>query len=212
MNALEVIEKQANERTEEARSLVIKSDADCKAAAELSKSFRSIEKAIKDTFGPIKHKAKEAHQEVIDQERRHLAPIIEAQGLLDGKITAFMRLRQEELRQEQLKREEAARKQQEEIRLNQAIQAEKAGDKERSAAILDKPITVSVPKEEAPKLNGFSIVTTWDCEIVDIHLVPREYLIPDMIALRGVARAMKDKTNIPGVRVFSVDSTRKVVR
>ena len=38
--------------------------------------------------------------------------------------------------------------------------------------------------------------------MADVSQVPREYMKLDESAIGGVVRAMKDKTNIPGIRVY----------
>lgn len=55
---------------------------------------------------------------------------------------------------------------------------------------------VEVP---ATKYAGVSMRETWHAEVVDETLIPREYWVLDMQKLNAVARALKDKTNIPGV-------------
>ena len=209
MNTITVIEKEVSRIVEEARSFVVANLADYQAATEFSLNCKSLEKKIKADFKDSKEAAKAAHDKVCAQEKSHLQPLIEAQKIVDTRSMSWYRSYQDKLEEERGTREEAARKQSEEIRLNQAIQAEKAGDKQRSEALLAQPITVSVPKQEAPKIDGVSIVKLWDAEIIDANAIPREYLTPDILKIRQVARAMKDQTNIPGVRVFSVDSMRK---
>lgn len=56
-----------------------------------------------------------------------------------------------------------------------------------------------VPK---PKAEGIYTTERWTYEITDINKLPREYLLPDEKKIRTVVSAMKDLTNIPGVKVF----------
>lgn len=60
-----------------------------------------------------------------------------------------------------------------------------------------------------PKVEGISFRTDWKWEVTDVSQVPREYMMVNEVAINGVVRAMKDKTNIPGVRVFTVQVTVK---
>ena len=63
----------------------------------------------------------------------------------------------------------------------------------------------------APKVKGISTRKKWSFEIVDAAKIPREYLVPNEVAIGGVVRALKGATNIPGIRVVSTDimSARK---
>jgi hypothetical protein len=53
---------------------------------------------------------------------------------------------------------------------------------------------------EPPKRDGESYATSYDVEIVVASLVPREYCLIDLQALRKVGNATKGKLEIPGVR------------
>ena len=67
------------------------------------------------------------------------------------------------------------------------------------------PVVVSAPVKSNSVATDLGIKgrEQWDFEIVDAALIPREYLVPDMAAIRGVVKAMKGKTNIPGIQVTS---------
>lgn len=54
---------------------------------------------------------------------------------------------------------------------------------------------------DAPRLDGISFPDDWKVEITDETLVPREYMKLDMQKIYGVAIAMKEATDIPGVKV-----------
>lgn len=51
-----------------------------------------------------------------------------------------------------------------------------------------------------PTPAAISFRKTWEVEIVDPNLVPREYLLIDTVALRKVCVATKGQIQIPGVR------------
>ena len=46
------------------------------------------------------------------------------------------------------------------------------------------------------------MVTMWEAEIIDESIIPREYLItkPNIAKINYVVRALKDKTNISGIK------------
>lgn len=105
------------------------------------------------------------------------------------------------------------RKEEDDRRLAEAAEAEAAGDTEAAERILaapvetpvvaPRPIFVPPPAVQAPKAAGVSFRDNWDFEIVDAALIPREYLVPDETKLRGVVRALKHQTRIPGVRAVN---------
>lgn len=51
------------------------------------------------------------------------------------------------------------------------------------------------------KLEGVSFSDDWKAEIIDETMIPREYMKPDMQKIVGVASAMKEATDIPGIKV-----------
>ena len=53
------------------------------------------------------------------------------------------------------------------------------------------------------RVDGVSFRYEWDFEIVNPAAIPREYLMPDEKKIRGIVRALKGATNIPGVRAVS---------
>lgn len=57
---------------------------------------------------------------------------------------------------------------------------------------------------DAPKIDGIILGETWDGEVVDSALIPREYLVPDVKKLKDLTKVLKEATNIPGWKVKSV--------
>lgn len=81
--------------------------------------------------------------------------------------------------------------------LQEAQEAHAAGDETAVQEALTKSQAVEL---EQPK--DVSLVEGWDFEIVDPSKLPRQYLVPDIQAIRGVVKALGDKAEIPGVKVF----------
>lgn len=76
--------------------------------------------------------------------------------------------------------------------------AEKAERLESAAAQVVAPIAQALPSEA----EGVSQRVTWEYEVVDEAKLPRQYTMPNHKAIGGVVRSLKDKADIPGVRVF----------
>ena len=53
---------------------------------------------------------------------------------------------------------------------------------------------------EMPKLPGLSLRQSWDGEVIDAAKIPREYLIPDLKALKAATRAAGGDPRISGWR------------
>ncbi len=48
--------------------------------------------------------------------------------------------------------------------------------------------------------------------MVDAEKIPRKYLVPVLVMIGKVVRAMKDQTDIPGIRVFAKTSVADKAR
>jgi len=57
---------------------------------------------------------------------------------------------------------------------------------------------------EGPKIDGIVLGETWDGDVVDPALIPREYLVPDVKKLKDLTKVLKEATNIPGWKAKSV--------
>jgi hypothetical protein len=180
------------------------------AAGELLKGIKALEKEVDDTFKPIIKKAHEAHKEAVAQCKKHMAPLERAEAIVKQKMGAWQLEQERVRREEEVRLQAEARKQAEELALAQAAEAMKAGDSEAATAILAAPVEVApVVLPPAPvKVEGVSFVTSWDFEITNPNIIPRQYLVPDEKKIRGVVRALKGSHGIPGVRAFEVQGVR----
>lgn len=107
------------------------------------------------------------------------------------------------------------RRQEEQDRLHQERLDAEAAQRERTARAetLEQraETATTAPTVHAPKVKGVSTRKVWKFEIIDQGKIPREYLVPNTTAIGGVVRALKNNTNIPGIRVYAEDvvSARK---
>ena len=174
MNTITVIENQVNEAVTRARTLTVSNLIEFEAAVALSLRYKGLEKEIKATFDPIVSKALETHREAVAQRKRHLEPIVEVQHIIDDKAMAWRSQEIERQNEERRRKEAEAKKQEENLRLAEAEHLEKQGNKAAAQSVLDAPIVASsVAVAEAPKMAGFSVVTSWDFRIVSPDLLPR---------------------------------------
>ena len=79
-------------------------------------------------------------------------------------------------------------------------QAEDAAAKKiETEALITGDLIISA----APKAEGISYRDVWKFNIEDESLIPRGYLIPDLVKIGAAVRYSQGVCNIPGIRVYS---------
>ena len=152
-----------------------------------------------------------------DAEQERLRKIEQA------RLAEIARKEEEARRRAELERLEAERKAEEERILAEAIAAEKAGDnltaealtnqaeivsesiQQEKAAIASEPVYVPpvVLPKATPKMQGGPVYRkVIKFEVINAALIPREYLIPDMIKIGAMGRTLKTAARIPGIRFY----------
>ena len=86
--------------------------------------------------------------------------------------------------------------------LKEAGAASAAGDTAAAEALLAQRTEL-----EPQKIEGRTASTTWDGEVVDPSAIPREFLIPDVAALRARTKSLGGDPGIAGWRAFPKVST-----
>jgi hypothetical protein len=186
----------------------IQTNEDYIRASDILLTIKEIRKKIEKTFKPIKQKMDAAKKEVLDQEKAADWPLVEAENYIKPLIAGYMAEQERRRKEEENRLREIARKEEEELQLQAALQAEAEGQKEEAEAIISAPVQaapVVVPKT-IPKVAGVTMVKQWKFRVVDAAKVPRQYLIVDEQKIGAIVRALKDQANIPGVEIFCVDS------
>ncbi|MBF0336927.1 MAG: hypothetical protein HQL05_03770 [Nitrospirae bacterium] len=198
------IEVKSSEIKRQVDSLNITDMGSYEFAANVLKGVKGLINEVKCLFAPHKKKASEAHKGLVKDESERLTPLQEAEDIIKGKMTAYLKAEEEKRKVLQARLEAEAKKHQEEIRLQEAVALEAAGDTEGAIAILDAPGYTPAPLfvSNIPKVSGVSEREVWDFEVVDAKLVPDQYKTVNMTAIRGVVRSLKGATDIPGVKVF----------
>ncbi len=194
-----------------AASLIVDGNEGYNAAAELLRQIKNQSKAVKDYWGPIKTKAKAAHQEVVDREKTMLNPLMQAEAIVKKNMSAY----QMKIEEERRRAEEEARKRQQEERdrlLTEAIKAEEKGDDaEASANVamaeLVEDMAPAVMAAPAAKAAGISTRKSWKAKVTDAAKVPVvangiEIRPINMAALNNIARLTKGTAEIAGVEFF----------
>lgn len=88
--------------------------------------------------------------------------------------------------------------------------AKNAKGAEKKAELLQRAEEVKnitpVVAVEVPAVKGIASRTTWKYKIINVDLIPREYLIPNEVMLGQIARAEKGNREISGVKFYSEES------
>jgi len=210
----QTVEQRALTVPEQARAIKVVDAMSYTKAGEILITIKGLRKEIDETFDPIIKKAHEAHKEAIDQKKKVDAPLVEAENIIKPALATYDR-EQERLRKaEEERQREIARKAEEERRLQEALQAEKEGKREEAQAIIEEPVYVPpvVIERTTPKVSGISMQKVWKFRVVDQAQIPREYMVPDLVKIGGVARATKGSIQIPGVEIYSEDIVKAGAR
>lgn len=205
LTILQELEKGAVTILERINAIMVKTADDYVSAAEFKKECKARQKDVNEAFDPIVKDANTAWKKAIDQRTKYLAPYVEAENAVDAKIRVYLneeerKRREEEARVQEAQRKEAARLQKRSEKAAEQGKTEKAEELRERAE--QTQIATPIIPSTVPKVAGMVKRKIWKFKIVNASLIPREYLVPDEVAIGAVARAMKEKTNIPGVQVY----------
>jgi len=217
------LEKRVVDAHAEAMTIIIHDQESLTRANEKSLGLKALIKFIDDTFKPLydADRAKAALTKETwdsfrippDTDYRRIKSDIGTFVVEQGRLKREAEHRVWLAEQEKIKLD-ADRKRIEEEAIRKAAEAELKGDNEKAAAILEKAVAkeekLSAKIEEAAtvaayvpppvKTVGISTREDWDIELLDINLVPRDYLMFDEVKARKVIRASKGTIQIPGVK------------
>lgn len=208
---------------EKATALTIVDDATCVRASEFLKGIKDLRKEVDEAFDGIIQKAFAAHKEACAKKRQYEAPLIEAERILKGHLSAYQ-VQQEQKRAEEQRRLEAiARKDAEDRRIAEAADLERqalSGPEPDLDALydahqlLEEPIDTPavIAPTNTPKVAGVSYRETWRAEVTDLKALcraiadgaqPTALVTANTSALNGLARSLKGQGKVPGVKFVS---------
>jgi len=187
--------------------------------------------------GLMLHEVKNWIKTLDDEEKKITKPLLEGienaralfrgpkqtasdvKNILNTRMVAWADEKKAKEREEERRLQEIARKRVEEETLQQALEAEAAGEKEEAQKIIEEPVYVPPVKvvSEIPKSKESYIRETWSAEIidvmalvkgiaegkVDIQAIEPNNLIKNHSFLNTLATRYKETLNIPGVRAIS---------
>lgn len=164
-------------------------------AVVVAKSLRSMEKGIEEFWRPLKVAAKRAHQNLCDEERRMLSPVVAAIEFLDSKLQIYLQAEETQRREQERQAQEAAKKAEEERLLAEAVHLSELGLHTESEQVLTEAESVPTPAvivvSSVPKIAGTSLRKVWKWRLKDASKLRPEFLVPDEMRISQVVRAMK---------------------
>ena len=172
-----------------------------------AKIIKSLKAEIKEAWDANIKSAYELHKGLKAKRDQYLQPVLEAEEQIRAGVMVYRKERDKKIAEERRKREQAARDKAEREKKKTVAKLEKGGASEAEVkrAVRDAPAPepVVMPSEDL-KLKSFKKPQeVHDYRVVDEDRIPRIYMIPNHKAIRTVVRGMKDKTNIPGIEVFT---------
>ena len=156
----------------------------------------------------------ESKKRIMDFFRVPIQKLDDAKNYLNQIMVKWVEEQERKRKEEERKLQEEAHKRAEETALQQALEAEAAGEKEEAEQIISEPVYVPPIKvmSEIPKSKESHIRETWAAEGIDLMATvkaiaegraPLQAVEYDMTFLNGQARSYKQAMNIPGVRSVS---------
>lgn len=162
-------------------------------------------------FKPFKQDIDVLKKRVLDREKVAINPLKACIASAQTAMTNWQNAQEIKRRNEEaLARSMATQEMRAE---NEAVakEIEAQGDKETADAMRASAASATVPviaQSTVPKVAGVATFTDYKFEIVDAKLLPREWLIPNVDAIKNYAKAMKGQGTIAGVRFYDEKRVR----
>ena len=205
------IEARTSDIIKEAQAITIQDSEQYTKAALFLKGVKELGKEIKETFDePIKA-AHAAHKAIVAAKKKHEGPLLEAEGLVKGKISTWT---ESESRRMEAEREAKAKGGMEIEKAKRKAEIEvlrSVGQNHEADFLESQPVTPPVVQveTETPKVDGVHTQEKWSGEVTSLIMLVRyvaefpefiHLLKPDQTAINAMARGQKERLRIPGVQ------------
>ena len=186
----------------EVKALVVTTAQEYAATGEKVSTIRGLEKALEAEY--------KEHPVIIEAKRLQVIKGDLARHLEDARKYAKCLMMDWEDKQEAARVAEEnrlqaiAKKQAEDEAIAQAQVAQDAGQHEEAEAIISEPVAVPIvviPKAVV-KVAGHTRRMVPKFRIINSAIIPRQYLMPNEVAIGGVIRSLKGAANIPGIEYY----------
>ena len=197
----------------------VTTDAEFADVGDMLKAVKEKAKAVKATKETMTKPLNAAKEAVMAFFRPAEALLEQAVNECNRVMVAYRDAQEKKRREEERKREEERRLAEQE-RAAAAAKAEaalEAGNVQLAATILAEadvdPDAAAAPPPaiEVPKAEGVHGRDYWYAEVVNVELLEKQYMVPDVKKLNALAQALKDPVKAPpGVRFYK--QTKMVAR
>lgn len=197
---------------DEANELIISGQSTYDEATEILKMLKKGKKNVEETLDPQCKSAHVTWKTALEQKKKHLKPLEDAEKLIKGKISDYLLL-EERRKDEEIKKLEAEEEERRQELEEKAEEAEATGDEEL-ADTLREEAEAPMPVAVAPTVNKSSNISTasdYDIEIKDIKglmewMLKQKFLDPSTVfnvKIGGLKtfRKMAGLTAIPGCKL-----------
>ncbi|UIF90903.1 hypothetical protein [Cupriavidus sp. UYPR2.512] len=193
----------ANASHEIAHAMVIDSDEMFEFAGKELQDISTKISALEEKRMAITRPMDAAKKAVMALFSPAIERLTEGKVFINNGMLVYTRKKQAEAAEAQRKADAAAAAERAKIQ-QRAERAEASGKVEKAEDLRELAATTVAPvvRIEAAKVKGVSIKANWQFEVTDPSLIPREFLMVDEKKIGQVVKAMKEATNIPGIRVW----------
>ena len=210
------VEVSAKEMSASAHQIEVVDDGGYEAAGQLMLMIRQrskeLETARKETTDPIRIGAKKAIEKVMGLFNPPQEMLTAAEDTLNDKMITFKQEKARQAAEAEARLRRAAIDEEAKQKAKIERQADKLEEKGREDAAEERrteAARVHVPRPvipaAPPKVKGLTTRTRWHFRIINADLIPRKHLIPNEKSLQGEVDNFQDKTDIPGIEVWSTE-------
>lgn len=165
---------------------------------------RRLDWWLKEFIGPVVKGAYDQWKDLCSRRDLIAEPLQQKKDRAALAVGAYKKARDEFQKSEEDRITRERLKAEEDERLKKAQELQDSGRAAEADEVLEEPIHVAPAiLPGAPETKGTTFRQNWKYQIIDPDKIPREYLMPDTTKIGMQVRTTKEKTNIPGVRVYS---------
>jgi hypothetical protein len=163
------IESQALVMSEQARLISVTDKMSMEIADNTVDEIGKAITRINNHYKPLADAAFKSHRLITTQWNKMKQPLEDVKTHLVNQVKAYQRKVREEAEAEQRRLAEIARKQEEERRLAEALEAEKEGKVEEAQAIIEEEVFVPTPvvRPDVPKVDGRRYATKPKARVIN---------------------------------------------
>ena len=204
--------KQLIEETEivvaQAQTFAIATMTDYQLAGEELKAIKGRMKELDDLRKSMTRPLDNAKKAVLGFFRPVSDGLSQAENLIKRAMLGYQQEQERKRQEEEARLRKIAEDEQRRRNALATKQAEKArarGNEERAQEILENVPIIPTPVvlKEQPKVKGIATREIWKFRVVNVSLLPREYMLPNGKMLLAFAQATKGTIPVPGVEFYS---------